>query len=107
MPTQRYIVEVNGKRYTLEGDHPPTEQEAREALKEQLEQTAHAQQTGLDSEFGPAQEKPFLQRMAESDVFQSAAHPRSVGDFLSLVLPSIGLSSIVPERAAATFAPAV
>lgn len=30
----RYTVEIDGKRITLEGDHPPTEDEARASLKE-------------------------------------------------------------------------
>lgn len=40
----KYLVEMDGKKYQFEGDHPPTEEEARQAIAPQQESSASPEQ---------------------------------------------------------------
>jgi hypothetical protein len=48
MPQNIYTVEIDGKQYVLEGDHPPTEAEARAAIG-----SAPAEKSGPDWDYAP------------------------------------------------------
>jgi hypothetical protein len=65
MPQQIYEVEIDGKVYELEGDRPPTEQEAREAVK---------------SFAAPAPSMPSLHEVATSYPGPQTEDGRNVGE---------------------------
>lgn len=59
----KYLVELDGQRHILEGDHPPSEEEARLTIP--IEPLAHPQPPSLATQLGTLRPAPFSPPLSE------------------------------------------
>lgn len=109
MPVKKYRVELDGRTFELEGDHPPTEAEAREAIGAHLQTSAPAQAQA--EPIAPPERPSLLHRIGTAAyeasplaAFKTAAeHPVQAGAMLGglVAAPVTGGTSIPAAMAAA------